>query len=74
MWLIVLDKTVKYRDTDLNRSREIRLEAAITSPSLELVGDDISDLTVDDVGVDARVKLGDSRSKTVLGIYEPLTL
>ena len=67
---IVLEKSVKCRDRCLNHSREIPPQAVgsgiFDSFSLyfrpEVDNDVISSVTVDYVGLDVRVKFGDSRS------------
>ena len=78
---IIRDKHVKFRDPCLNRSPEIQPEAvgcgifdgffAITSDQKQLVI--ISSEAVEWVGVDVRVKFGDSRSN-LLEIFESLSL
>ena len=67
---IVLDKCVKFRDPNLNRSPEIPAEVVgggildifCFNFRPEVDNDVISDLAVDNVGVDVRLKFGDSSS------------
>ena len=76
MGLTVPDKCVKFRDPHLNRSGEIQMKAVgcdifgrfsnFDKSRPEVAGDVISDVAVEQVGVDVRVKFCDSnRSRDI---------
>ena len=66
----VLDKRVKFHDLSLNRSREIPPEAVrggifdvfTYNFQPEVYKDEISGISVDNVGIAVHIKFGDSRS------------
>ena len=75
---IVLDKHVKFRDPNLNRSQEIPPKAVgggifdcFPYNFRPKVGNDvISSIAVDNVGMDVAMKFGDSRSNHSSSLLE----
>ena len=73
---VVPDKVVKFRAAHLNRSREIPSEAVVGDifngfSRPEVVVDVLSSVDVKRLGVDVRVKFGDSRSNSSRDIQLP---